>query len=123
MRKIYIIALMALLVALLVGYSQPIAAQTATPDSLPVYTGGPAELRMGWWGNDDRAARTQKVIALFEQAYPTIKVVGEPSGGTSDYFQIVDTELAGKNSPDLLQLGGNWPDYKKYLQPLNDYLG
>jgi hypothetical protein len=27
-------------------------------DGLPVYTGGPAEIRMGWWGNDDRAART-----------------------------------------------------------------
>jgi len=28
-------------------------------DGLPVYTGGPAEIRMGWWGNDDRAARTR----------------------------------------------------------------
>jgi multiple sugar transport system substrate-binding protein len=78
---------------------------------------------MGWWGNDDRAARTQKVIELFQKAYPDIKVTGEPNGGTADHFQIIDTQLAGKNAPDLIQFGGNWPDYKQYLEPLNGYLG
>jgi multiple sugar transport system substrate-binding protein len=92
-------------------------------DGLPEYTGGPAEIRMGWWGNDDRAARTLQVIALFEAAYPDIKVIGEPNGGTSDHFQIIDTQLAGNNAPDIIQFGGNWPDYKQYLEPLNDYLG
>jgi len=92
-------------------------------DGLPEYTGGPAEIRIGWWGNDDRAARTLQVIQLFQDAYPEIKVIGEPNGGTSDHFQIIDTQLAGNNAPDIYQLGGNWPDYKQYLEPLNDYLG
>lgn len=99
---------------------------TAAPvrsDGLPVYTGGPAELRFGWWGNDDRAARTLQVIELFQEAYPEIKVVGEPNGGTADHFQIIDTQLAGNNAPDLIQFGGNWPDYQQYLEPLNNYLG
>jgi multiple sugar transport system substrate-binding protein len=61
----------------------------ARSDGLPVYTGGPAELRMGWWGNDDRAARTLKVIELFQAAYPEIKVAGEPNGGAGDHFQIL----------------------------------
>ncbi len=78
---------------------------------------------MGWWGNDDRAARTQKVIDLFQAAYPDIKVAGEPNGGTPDHFQIIDTQLAGNNAPDIIQFGGNWPDYQQYLEPLNDYLG
>jgi len=121
MRKIHTIILMALL-ALTFVVSQPIMAQS-TSSSLPAYTGGPAELRMGWWGNDDRAARTQKVIDLFQAAYPDIKVKGEPNGGTSDHFQIIDTQLAANNAPDIIQFGGNWPDYKKYLEPLNDYLG
>lgn len=95
----------------------------APPEGLPAYTGEPAELRFGWWGNDDRAARTLKVIELFEAAYPQIKVMGEPNGGTSDHFQIIDTQLAAGNAPDLFQLGGNWRDYKQYLEPLNDYLG
>ena len=100
----------------------------ATPDptradGLPVYTGGPAEIRMGWWGNDDRAARTLQVIELFQLAYPDIKVVGEPNGGTPDHFAIIDTQLAGNNAPDIIQFGGNWPDYQQYLEPLNAYLG
>jgi hypothetical protein len=55
-------------------------------DGLPVYTGGPVELRMGWWGNDDRAERTLKVIELFHEAYPEITVLGEPDGGAGDHF-------------------------------------
>lgn len=92
-------------------------------DGLPVYTGGPTEIRFGWWGNDDRAARTLQVIELFQEAYPEIKVIGEPNGGTADHFQIIDTQLAGNNAPDLIQFGGNWPDYQQYLEPLNGYLG
>jgi multiple sugar transport system substrate-binding protein len=92
-------------------------------DGLPVYTGGPAELRFGWWGNDDRAARTLQVIELFQEAYPEIKITGEPNGGTSDHFAIINTQLAANNAPDIIQFGGNWPDYQQYLEPLNGYLG
>ncbi|MEO8608131.1 MAG: extracellular solute-binding protein [Chloroflexota bacterium] len=113
---------MALLVMLLAASIQPIAAQ-AEATALPAYTGGPAELRMGWWGNDDRAQRTQKVIDLFQAAYPDITIKGEPNGGASDHFQILDIQLAANNAPDIIQFGGNWPDYKQYLEPLNDYLG
>ena len=105
MRKIRILAVLALLTTMLGAYIPPTRAQGT--DGLPAYTGGPAEIRMGWWGNDDRAARTQKVIELFQAAYPDIKVVGEPNGGTADHFQIIDTQLAGNNAPDLIQFGGN----------------
>lgn len=100
-----------------------VAPTKAGPAGLPAYTGAAATLRFGWWGNDDRANRTKKVIELFQAAYPQIKVTGEPNGGTADHFQIIDTQLAGNNAPDLIQFGGNYPDYIKYLQPLNDYLG
>jgi multiple sugar transport system substrate-binding protein len=140
MRGFRTITLVALLAVMLAGcvQSAPAPAPThavaepteaapepaqARSDGLPVYTGGPAELRMGWWGNDDRAARTQKVIELFQEAYPEIKVSGEPNGGTADHFQIIDTQLAANDAPDIIQFGGNWPDYQKYLEPLNGYLG
>lgn len=100
-----------------------VTAEPVRSDGLPAYTGGPAEIRIGWWGNDDRAARTLQVIELFQGAYPEIKVIGEPNGGTADHFAIIDTQLAGNNAPDIFQLGGNWPDYKQYLEPLNGYLG
>ena len=68
MRTIRKITFVALLAAMLVGFSLPIMAQDEEPAALPEYTGGPAEIRMGWWGNDDRAARTLAVIDLFEEA-------------------------------------------------------
>ncbi|MBK9747630.1 MAG: extracellular solute-binding protein [Chloroflexi bacterium] len=122
MNKRYSISLLMLLVVLLTASLVPAGAQTSSVE-LPEYTGGPAEIRMGWWGNDDRAARTLAVIDLFEAAYPDISVVGEPNGGTADHFQIIDTQLAGNNAPDIIQFGGNWPDYQQYLEPLNSYLG
>jgi multiple sugar transport system substrate-binding protein len=120
MRRVHTITLMALLAVMLMAFTLPVGAQS---DELPAYTGGPAEIRMGWWGNDDRAARTLAVIELFEAAYPDITVIGEPNGGTADHFQIIDTQLAGNNAPDIIQFGGNWPDYQQYLEPLNEYLG
>jgi multiple sugar transport system substrate-binding protein len=122
MRKTRTITLIALLAAMLVAFIPPTGAQTGS-DGLPAYTGSPANLRFSWWGNDDRAARTQQVIDLFQKAYPDITVKGEPDGGTSDHFQILDTQLAANDAPDIVQFGGNWPDYKQYLEPLNDYLG
>jgi multiple sugar transport system substrate-binding protein len=102
----------------------PTAAPTAaSPAGLPAYTGGDVTLRFAYWGNDDRVSRTNKVIDLFQAAYPKIKVKGEPSGATADHFALLDTQLAGNNAPDLIQFGGNYPDYVKYLQPLTDYLG
>lgn len=91
--------------------------------ALPAYTGAAVTIRFAYWGNDDRVTRTNKVIEMFQAAYPLIKVKGEPSGGTTDHFQIIDTQLAANTAPDLIQFGGNYPDYVKYLQPLNDYLG
>ncbi|MDR1558693.1 MAG: extracellular solute-binding protein [Clostridiales bacterium] len=99
------------------------AAPAERTDGLPAYTGGEVELRFGWWGNDERAEITNKVIDLFHQAYPEITVKGEPNGGTSDHFQIVDTQIQGGNAPDLIQFGGNYPDYQQYLLSLNDYIG
>lgn len=117
MRKTYAITFMILLT--IMALALPIGAQ----GDLPEYTGEPVELRMGWWGNDNRAERTLAVIELFEAAYPDITVIGEPNGGAGDHFQILDTQLAANNAADLIQFGGNWPDYPQYLEPLNDYLG
>jgi len=123
MRKLRAITIMLLLAVMIVGYILPVVAQDDNGFVLPEYTGGPAEIRVAWWGNDDRARRTLEVIELFEAAYPEITVIGEPNGGTADHFQIIDTQLASNNAPDVIQLGGNWPDYQQYLEPLNDYLG
>ncbi|MDR2044630.1 MAG: extracellular solute-binding protein [Clostridium sp.] len=98
-------------------------APEARADGLPTYTGGPAEISFGWWGNDERAALQQEVIDEFQKAYPEITVVGQPNGGTPDHLAIIDPQLASGAGPDLFTLGGNWPDYVQYLEVLNQYEG
>ncbi|BCW44954.1 ABC transporter substrate-binding protein [Arthrobacter sp. StoSoilB5] len=62
----------------------------------------PVTIRYTWWGNDDRAERTRKAIALFESKNPDIKVNGNFSDGAS-YFQQRATEAAGGGLPDVMQ--------------------
>ena len=107
---------------MLVAFTLPIGAQDDSVE-LPAYTGGPAESAWGGGATTTAPPEPWQVIELFEAAYPDITVVGEPNGGTPDHFQIIDTQLAGNNAPDIIQFGGNWPDYQQYLEPLNDYLG
>ena len=42
--------------------------------------GGKVVLRYTWWGNPDRAARTQEAVDLFEEKYPDIEVQTSFSG-------------------------------------------
>lgn len=82
------------------------------------------ELRVMWWGDQDRADITNKVIELFEQKYPHIDVIGEfaPSSG---YWDKINTQLASGTAPDIFFLGGNVVDYalKGVLLPLDSYAG
>lgn len=98
------------------------AAGSAVAMGLPAYTGEPTELRFTWWGSDTRAERTNQVIELFQEAYPTIKITGEPKPSDS-YWDTLSTQLAGGDAPDIMQFGGNYPDYTTYLTPLQDFVG
>lgn len=62
----------------------------------------PTVLNYTWWGNDDRAERTNKAIALFNEKNPTIKVVGTFSDWAG-YWQKRATEAAGGGLPDVMQ--------------------
>lgn len=110
-----------LLITLLLTSALACGVATAS-DQLPAYTGGPVELRFTWWGGDARAERTNKVIELFQAAYPDIKITGEPKPSDS-YWDVLNTQLAGGNAPDIMQFGGNYPDFINYLTPLQDYVG
>ncbi|MEI7027066.1 ABC transporter substrate-binding protein [Paenibacillus sp. y28] len=85
---------------------------------------GQVELRMMWWGAQARHDATLKVIELFEKQNPNIKIVGEYMG-SDGYFDKLNTQVAGGNAPDLIQLGNNFPDYvtKNALLDLTPYMG
>jgi multiple sugar transport system substrate-binding protein len=87
--------------------------------------GAPVTLRWAYWGSEARIKRSQAAIDLFMAANPGIAVNPEVSGGTGDHFNKVDTQIAGGNGPDIIQMGGNINDYVKkgVLLPLDKYVG
>ncbi|MEO3794679.1 extracellular solute-binding protein [Nonomuraea sp. B10E15] len=69
---------------------------------------GTVELRFGWWGNNDRADATQKVIDAFQAKNPGITVKGSYTDFNS-YFDRLATEVAAGRAPDVITLGGAYP--------------
>lgn len=69
------------------------------------------ELRVLWWGTQDRHDMTVKALELFEKKYPYIKVKPEFSG-FDGYFDKLNVQVSGGNAPDLFQIT---------YQVMNDY--
>ena len=82
------------------------------------------ELRLMWWGDQERADITNQVVELFEAKYPNINIVGEFAPSTG-YWDKINTQLASGTAPDIFFLGGNVVDYaiKDVLLPLDAYVG
>jgi multiple sugar transport system substrate-binding protein len=72
---------------------------------------GAVTLRWAFWGSETRVKMSQDAINVFQAQNPGIVVNIEVSGGAGDHFQKVDTQLAGGAAPDIIQMGGNYPDY------------
>lgn len=68
----------------------------------------PVTLRFSWWGNQDRAALTQKAIDAFQAANPGITVKPE-YGDFNGYFDKLATSVAANDAPDVITLGGAYP--------------
>lgn len=82
-------------------------------------------LRFIWWGSSDRAERTNKALAAFQQKHPDVMVAGEYAGW-GDYWPRVATQVAGRNAPDLIQMDYRYiVEYARrgVLLPLDPYLG
>lgn len=81
-------------------------------------------LRVCWWGSQTRHNLTAKVIELFEQKNPGVKISPEPLNWNG-YFDRLAAQAAGGNLPDVMQ-----QDYKFITQyarsglllPLDEYI-
>lgn len=80
------------------------------------------DVRVTYWGGESRIAKTTQVAEMFMEQYPDVNVILEHS---SDYWTQLDTQLAAGGAPDVLQFGGNFPDYvaNGFLAPITSYLG
>jgi multiple sugar transport system substrate-binding protein len=82
-------------------------------------------IRWAYWGSESRVKISQQAIDIYQQANPGVVINPEVSGGAGDHFAKVDTQIAGGNGPDIIQMGGNIPDYvnKGVLADLTPYSG
>ncbi|MCX5259332.1 ABC transporter substrate-binding protein [Streptomyces canus] len=72
--------------------------------------GGKVVLRYTWWGNPDRAERTEQAVALFEKQHPNVQVQTSFSGYDA-YKQKLAVQATGGDAPDVMQL-----DYRQIDQ-------
>src|SRR5262245_60888995 len=106
MHRLFVV-LLRLLGLLLVSVAPPATAAppaTSAPPGAGVHSNPaqPVNLRLAWWGSQDRHDRTIKVIKLFEQTYPNITITYE-FAGFQDYWVKMNTQAAGKSLPDVIQ--------------------
>jgi multiple sugar transport system substrate-binding protein len=82
-------------------------------------------IRWAYWGSESRVKISQQAIDIYQQQNQGVSVNPEVSGGAGDHFAKVDTQLAGGNGPDIIQMGGNILDYvnKGVLADLSPYAG
>jgi len=82
------------------------------------------ELRIMWWGSQARHDATLKVIDMFQQKNPHIKVRAEYLGADG-YWDKLNTLVAGGSAPDIIQLGNNYPDYvsRDTLLEIDSFIG
>jgi len=86
--------------------TQTPAKETSQPKETPQATEQPpenVELRVLWWGSEGRHNITMKVIDLFQQKYPHIKISPEFSG-FDGYWDKLSVQVSGGSAPDVIQM-------------------
>ncbi|WP_162138929.1 ABC transporter substrate-binding protein [Gryllotalpicola ginsengisoli] len=66
-------------------------------------------ISFSWWGSADRLATTKSVLADFHKAHPNITVETQPADDINSYFAKLATETAAGDAPDVMTLGGAYP--------------
>ncbi|MER6531531.1 ABC transporter permease subunit [Streptomyces sp. NPDC001508] len=98
----------AVLTAAAVGLSTALtAALTACSTASVGTTSEGITLTFSWWGNNDRAARTERAVRLFEKEHPGV-TVRTSNGEFGSYLQKLATQAAGRSAfyaPSLLGAG------------------
>jgi multiple sugar transport system substrate-binding protein len=118
------VALLALMVGMALVMTSCTKKETGASSSSGSASGA-VTLRWAFWGSETRVKMSQDALNIFQAANPGIVVNIEVSGGSGDHFQKVDTQLAGGAAPDIIQMGGNYPDYiaKGVTLDLTPYVG
>ena len=82
-----------------------LSAHRASPRS--VRAQDTVELRMTWWGAEARAEMMNRLLDLFEERNPNIRIEREYTD-FEPYWERLSTQVAGGNTPDLMHFHPNY---------------
>jgi multiple sugar transport system substrate-binding protein len=80
-------------------------------------------LDFAWWGSQTRNDKTTKIMSMFEQKYPKVKLSGQPDGNYTDYWQKLTVQAAAKNMVCVPSMQNTYMaqyDTRGALMPLDD---
>lgn len=83
------------------------------------------QITVSWWGGEPRHKLYNEIIDNFEKKYPHIKVLREFNNDINQYYDKLNTQVAGNNAPDAIILQeSRFPIYAKRgaLLPLEDLI-
>jgi multiple sugar transport system substrate-binding protein len=64
------------------------------------------DMKIAWWGSDDRHQKTLKLLKLFETKHPGLSMQAQ-YGGLIGYQDKLSTQFAGGSGPDVMQIADN----------------
>ncbi|WP_311198851.1 ABC transporter substrate-binding protein [Paenibacillus hexagrammi] len=84
---------------------------------------GDVKLRFSWWGGQSRHDYTLKLIEMYEQQHPNVKIDAEYSG-FDDYWKKLAPQAAANQLPDIIQMDISYLSQyggKDQLEDLNQF--
>jgi multiple sugar transport system substrate-binding protein len=129
LQRVFVLLVVCSLLIMLAACAAPGPAQETgitAADSTAASTtdGAQIELRVSWWGNQERHDRTIAAIELYEQLNPHVDITYEFSG-FADYWTLMTTQATGGNLPDVMQMSyayiTEWTS-RGLLLPLDPYI-
>ncbi|MFC5448869.1 ABC transporter substrate-binding protein [Paenibacillus aestuarii] len=85
------------------GSSSPAASSAATAAATSGAKKDPVTLRVAWWGGQARHDYTLKVIELYQQKNPNVKIESEYAA-FDDYWKKLAPQAAANGLPDVFQM-------------------
>ncbi|MDF2962626.1 MAG: YesO, partial [Paenibacillus sp.] len=76
---------------------------TKKPETAAAGSKDPVKLRIAWWGGQARHDYTLKVIELYQQKNPNVKIEAEYAA-FDDYWKKLAPQAAANDLPDIIQM-------------------
>jgi len=111
------------LVGMTIG-ATPAVAQNSNPEAANALGEIKGDIRFSWWGGQSRNEKTDKILQLFEQEHPGVKVEREAADFNPHWEKLTIQSAAG-NQPCTIQMQTRWlATFAKpnILMPLDDLL-